>query len=204
MQVKPAIRPSGTLRADGGKSAGGGDVTIRSLGRAVLAIAAAGALAEARAATPAAKPPAAEARKPAELIQAEPPPFSEGIFPCSACHVEPGDRTRRELAFHEEIRLDHGPPENRWCLDCHDSANRDVLHLTNGDPVPFTESYRLCGQCHGDKYRDWRRGVHGKRVGQWDGRKTYHLCVHCHNPHSPAFRALEPEPPPVRPEEMRK
>ena len=150
----------------------------------------------------------AEASHPAtgprgELIQSETPPFSEGIFPCSACHVEPGDRTRRDLGFHEEIKLDHGPPENRWCLDCHDSVNRDVLHLTNGDPVPFTESYRLCGQCHGDKYRDWRAGVHGKRVGQWNGQKTYFLCVNCHNPHSPAFKPLKPEPRPARPEEMR-
>ena len=46
---------------------------------------------------------AAEARKAAPpLVEAKPPPFSEGIFPCSGCHTEPGDRTRRQLAFHEE------------------------------------------------------------------------------------------------------
>jgi hypothetical protein len=200
--VNPRIFASGSLRANEGMKAGGGDVTNRSLGRAIVAIAAAAALAQARAES-AAKPAAAQGQKPQQLIQAEPPPFSEGIFPCSSCHVEPGDRTRRELGFHEEIKLNHGPPENRWCLDCHDSVNRDVLHLTNGDPVPFTESYRLCGQCHGDKYRDWRLGVHGKRVGQWNGQKTYFLCVNCHNPHSPAFKPLKPEPRPVRPEEMR-
>ncbi len=186
-------------------------MTTRSLGRAILAIAAAaaaGARAEAPAhgapqhGAPAAAAPAPS--KPAQLIQAEKPPFTEGIFPCSQCHPGPGDKTRRELAFHEDVVLNHGPPENRWCLDCHDNANRDVLHLTNGDPVPFTESYRLCGQCHGDKYRDWRVGVHGKRVGQWDGQKTYYLCVNCHNPHSPRFKALKPEPPPVRPEEQRR
>lgn len=179
-------------------------MTIPALGRTVLAIALASALAPVRAGPPAPKeapPPEAKER---QLFQAQPPPFTEGIFPCSSCHTEPGDRTRRELGFHEDIVLDHGPPENRWCLDCHDHRNRDVLHLTNGDPVPFTESYRLCGQCHGDKYRDWRAGVHGKRVGHWDGDKTYYLCVNCHNPHKPAFQPLKPEPRPRRPEEMRK
>ncbi len=140
-----------------------------------------------------------------DLIQATTPPFSEGIFPCTQCHDRPGDPTRRTLAFHEDVqeRFSHDS-EHRWCLDCHDNQNRDVLHLSSGAPVPFTESYRLCGQCHGDKFRDWRAGVHGKRVGHWDGTKTYFLCVHCHNPHAPRFRPLKPEPRPVRPEEMRR
>ncbi len=140
-----------------------------------------------------------------QLVQARPPPFSEGIFPCTQCHEGPGDRTRRALGFHDEIQaaFDHDA-EHRWCLDCHDAADRNVLHLSSGDPVPFTESYRLCGQCHGDKYRDWRAGVHGKRVGMWDGQKTYFLCVNCHDPHSPRFKPLKPEPRPQRPEEMRR
>jgi hypothetical protein len=158
-----------------------------------------------------------------ELIQAETPPFSEGIYPCSDCHAGGGDTTRRELGFHEDIQevFTHGI-ENRWCLDCHNNENRDVLHLSNGEPVLFTESYRLCGQCHGDKYRDWRAGVHGRRVGNWNGDKTYFLCVNCHNPHAPAFRGIEevevdgvlitrptlepmkPLPPPTHPEDMRR
>src|SRR5512133_141270 len=165
----------------------------------------------------------AQPKKPEALVQAEPPPFSEGIYPCSACHADQKDRTRRELAFHEEQQsiFDHDA-EHRWCLDCHDYEDRDVLRLASGDKVPFTESYRLCGQCHGDKYRDWRRGVHGTRVGMWDGAKTYLLCVSCHNPHSPRFKGvkeivvdgkrttapttepLRPEPRPIRPDEMLK
>ncbi len=167
-----------------------------------------------------AAPNPAQPKKAEELIQAEPPPFTPGIFPCTQCHDKPGDKTRRDLGFHDDIHFEHDA-EHRWCLDCHDNANRDVLHLSNGDPVPFTESYRLCGQCHGDKYRDWRVGVHGKRVGMWDGPKTYYLCVNCHNPHSPRFKGVKeitvdgkitvaptlekirPEPRPKRPEEMR-
>jgi hypothetical protein len=169
---------------------------------------------------------APRAERPAEhLVQAEPPPFSEGIFPCSQCHDRKAkvDRTRRSLGFHDEVQsiFDHDP-EHRWCLDCHDAQDRDVLHLSSGEPVPFTESYRLCGQCHGDKFRDWRVGVHGKRIGRWDGEKTYFLCVNCHNPHSPRFKGvtdivregrrttapsltpLAPEPRPRRPEEQRR
>lgn len=172
---------------------------------------------------PPAKPVAPAPKKPEVLFEAKPPPFSEGIFPCMDCHGDQRDRTRRELGFHEEQQsiFDHDA-EHRWCLDCHDYENRDMLRLASGDKVPFTQSYRLCGQCHGDKYRDWRAGVHGKRVGNWDGEKTYLLCVSCHNPHSPSFKGVKevvvdgkvtvaptlerirPEPRPRRPEEMRR
>ncbi len=138
---------------------------------------------------------------PGERIQVPPPPFTDGIFPCSGCHNTdmPPNRTRRELsAMHDDIVLKHDE-EHRWCLDCHDADNRDRLHLASGEPVPFEESYRLCGQCHGEKYRDWRAGVHGRRVGQWNGHKEYLLCAHCHNPHQPRFHALEPKPAPARP-----
>ena len=135
-----------------------------------------------------------------EHLEVPPPPFSEGIFPCSNCHAGmPADRHRRELtAMHTDIVLRHDET-HRWCLDCHDADNRDVLHLADGERVPFDESYRLCGQCHGEKYRDWRAGVHGRRTGYWNGAKTYLLCVNCHNPHQPRFHALAPKPAPLRP-----
>jgi hypothetical protein len=129
-----------------------------------------------------------------------PPPFTDGIYPCTACHAElPVNKTRRELAdMHADIVLRHDE-EHRWCLDCHDASNRDVLHLASGEPVPFEESYRLCGQCHGEKLRDWRAGVHGRRTGDWNGHKKYLLCAHCHNPHQPRFAKLQPKPAPLRP-----
>jgi hypothetical protein len=155
-------------------------------------------------------PPAAPARAAAGVeamgeIEAPPPPFSDGVFPCSDCHDRDAevDRTRRELSQHDEIKLEHDA-EHRWCLDCHDEKERDKLRLASGDKIDFAESYKLCGQCHGDKYRDWRAGVHGRRTGQWNGKKTYLLCVHCHNPHSPQFKPLQPSPPPVRPERLLK
>lgn len=137
---------------------------------------------------------------PQERPEVPPPPFSEGIFPCSGCHAGmPVNRARRELAeMHADIVLKHDE-QHRWCLDCHDPVNRDVLHLASGEAVRFEESYRLCGQCHGEKLRDWRAGVHGRRVGQWNGHKGYLLCAHCHNPHQPRFRSLAPLPAPARP-----
>ena len=127
------------------------------------------------------------------------PPFSAGIFPCTGCH-DPNltvNTERRVLRkAHGDIELHHDA-EHRWCLDCHNANNRDVLRSASGAPMPFAESYRLCGQCHGDKYRDWKAGVHGKRTGEWDGRKDYLLCIHCHNPHAPKFKPIAPLPPPV-------
>jgi len=129
-----------------------------------------------------------------------PPPFSEGIFPCSSCHADlPVNRTRRTLTeMHDDIVLTHDE-EHRWCLDCHDAVNRDSLHLASGELVSFDESYRLCGQCHGEKLRDWRAGVHGRRTGYWNGPKQYLLCAHCHNPHQPRFKPIAPKPAPRRP-----
>lgn len=134
-----------------------------------------------------------------------PPPFSEGIFPCSMCHegLEPNPN-RRELTFHTEIQdiFDHAA-EQRWCLDCHNPNNRDRLRLASGKLVTFEESEYLCGQCHGTIFRDWKVGVHGKRTGFWDAKKLYRLCVQCHNPHSPRFKPLMPLPPPVKPGDIK-
>jgi len=140
-------------------------------------------------------------------IAVSPPPFSdEYIFPCSECHAYQETNTvRRELVdMHAEIteEFDHDS-ENRWCFDCHSATSRDSLKLASGKLIKFEESYKLCGQCHGDKLRDWKVGVHGKRTGEWNGQKNYLLCVHCHNPHSPAFKKITPEPPPVRQEDLK-
>ena len=131
-------------------------------------------------------------------IQVPPPQLDEDIFPCSQCHgdMEPNPE-RRQLDAHEDIVLQHDE-ENRWCLDCHDAQNRDKLHLAGGQLLDFSESYRLCGQCHGPKLRDWENGAHGRRTGSWNGQKKYLLCAHCHNPHSPRYQKIKPEPVPLK------
>jgi hypothetical protein len=128
----------------------------------------------------------------------------EDYFPCTDCHADMEvNFKRRELEeMHDDIVLDHGPKE-RWCFDCHNPDDRDRLRLASGALIGFDESYRLCGQCHGTIFRDWREGIHGRREGYWNGAKSYLLCAHCHNPHAPRFQPIEPLPPPVRPQFLR-
>jgi len=150
-------------------------------------------------------------------ISVDPPPWQsdealdsleETGKPCSGCHDNQelkANPERRELDTHDDIVLKHDE-QHRWCLDCHDTQNRDKLRLASGKLIDFTESYRLCGQCHGDKYRDWRAGIHGRRTGYWDsarGAKQYQLCVHCHYAHAPAFEPIAPKPAPVRPGDIK-
>ncbi|MGC1389501.1 MAG: hypothetical protein WA816_00530 [Bacteroidales bacterium] len=135
-----------------------------------------------------------------ELIAVSPPPFTDGVFPCNDCHAfRKPNAVRRKLEWHEDITdMFNHDSENRWCLDCHDLKQRDSLRLASGKLLDFKESYKLCGQCHGDKLRDWEVGVHGRRTGEWNGKKQYYLCVSCHNPHSPKFKSIKPEAPPFR------
>jgi len=143
-------------------------------------------------------------KPPVQTFPVPRPPLSHDIFPCSQCHamMKPNLNPRVLTDYHTEIVLHHS--EGRWCTDCHNALDRDKLRLISGELIDFSVSYRLCGQCHGDKFRDWKVGVHGKRTGNWNGDKQYLLCVHCHNPHDPKFKPLKPLPPPVRPANLRR
>lgn len=133
-----------------------------------------------------------------------PPALSMNIYPCSRCHDNlPVNATKRKLVkFHTDIIL-KPPSMQRWCTDCHSATNLNKLKLSSGELIDFNKSYQLCGQCHGTIYRDWKAGIHGKRVGMWNGDKLYRLCVSCHDPHQPAFKSVKPEPPPLRPLNIR-
>jgi len=134
------------------------------------------------------------------------PPFSEKIFPCTRCHDKPDDfntESRTLTLEHTDIKLAHGPRE-QWCYDCHNPSGRDQLRLAGGRLIPFEKSYELCGQCHGEKLRDWRAGIHGRRTGCWNGKREYLLCVNCHNQHSPKFAPRKPLPRPKKPTEIRR
>jgi hypothetical protein len=133
----------------------------------------------------------------------ERPELVSELWECSECH-DPDfmetDPTPRELGEdHDGMAFHHGDGQI-WCLDCHDADDRDMLHLASGELVPFEESHRLCAQCHGDQYRDWRAGVHGKRTGSWNGEKQYLSCAGCHTGHTPRFEPIKPEAAPQPPE----
>jgi len=141
---------------------------------------------------------------PVEQYPVPKPPFGKGLFPCSRCHDRLDDfnpNPRPLLAMHIEIRLVHGSRE-QWCYDCHNPTGRDKLRLAGGRLVSFDTSYELCGQCHGEKLRDWRLGIHGRRIGCWNGERQYLLCVNCHDPHAPKFKPMHPRPRPKRPGEI--
>jgi len=100
--------------------------------------------------------------------------------------------------------LQHGR-DRIWCMDCHHTTKRNMLVDNFGDPVSFDQPQLLCGKCHGDKLRDWRDGIHGKRIGDFTtgGKKRWFTCTECHNPHNvqdghrnKGFVQLQPEPAP--------
>ncbi len=132
-----------------------------------------------------------------------PPVLASENYPCSDCHDDmEANPQRRELSEnHSDIIIEGHGEDERWCLDCHDSENRDTLILLTGEKVDFLNSQRLCRQCHGTIYNAWEKGIHGKRIGNWDGKKQVYLCASCHNPHSPKFKKLTPEPSPKTPGE---
>ena len=125
---------------------------------------------------------------------------------------EPKANYPRQIKSHKNIVLNGTDlPHGRgsvWCLDCHHRTERNKLIDNYGNAVDYDQPQLLCGKCHGDIYRDWRDGIHGKRIGEWavTGKKRWFVCTECHNPHNvqqgnrnSGFAQHEPEPAPVHP-----
>lgn len=138
-----------------------------------------------------------------------------------ACHNGkfppfPKDKNPRLLQMHQDIvpdslKLQHGRG-NIWCLDCHHPTQRTKLIDNFGKTISFNEPQKLCGKCHGQLYRDWREGMHGKRIGEWasNGKKRWFVCTECHNPHdvqqgdrNSGFGQIEPERAPELPKGLK-
>ncbi len=135
--------------------------------------------------------------EPTTITKLYPPPASEEEVPldCLNCHV-------RALKGHD--KLGSG---SEACWACHYKTEMDLLHLAGGGtPLPFSESPRLCGQCHQKRYQDWNEGTHG--VPAWKGTEPgIHSaekpkCANCHDPHRPQVvlsNITKPHPPPAPP-----
>lgn len=118
---------------------------------------------------------------------------------CANCHST--KTPNRELVdgtdlkdFHQGLTVVHG---ERSCLSCHDSENYDNLHLADGTSIPFSDTKRLCAQCHGPQHRDYEHGSHGGMTGYWDlsrGPRVRNTCTVCHDPHAPAYPQVMPAP----------
>ena len=162
---------------------------------------------------------------------AEAPPFRAttreehlDYYPCSDCHEDQvTNRNVRKLSEeHEDLDFQHGGGRF-WCYDaCHNPKDMDHLVSLHGEPISYNESYKLCGQCHFQRQKDWYFGGHGKRagsfedprevplvaseidfsdresIGTWRGERVLHNCTDCHNAHSPSIKPYEPSPPPER------
>lgn len=144
-------------------------------------------------------------------------------MPCTGCHdgvtvPTPKDNNPRVLSdafphfdvVEDPANLQHGRGAI-WCLDCHSRTNRDKLIDHRGNEISFNQPQKLCGKCHGQIYRDWRDGIHGKRIGMWvpGGKKRWWVCSECHNPHdiqqgtrNRGFAQIVPEAPPEIPRGM--
>lgn len=122
------------------------------------------------------------------------------MLPCQdgRCHAQgkiSAEATPLE-DFHRGKQLNHGSTVV-WCAWCHSVQDLSKLRLLDGSEVSFDEGYMLCGQCHGDRLRDWNLGIHGRQTGSWSGLKTRVSCPTCHNPHQPKFQPIEAKPAPL-------
>lgn len=126
------------------------------------------------------------------------------FYPCANCHASmQTNSTPRPIVLHAPIglvdgKLDHGQ-QRFWCLTCHSPDDRNHLQTLTGAKVDFNDAWKVCGQCHSARQRDWYYGAHGKRVDNWNAEAERYNCTECHNPHRPPFRQQAPKPkPPVR------
>jgi hypothetical protein len=155
--------------------------------------------------------------------------LSESRDNCIKCHYNKERYERLVLDWdkskHSEnkvtcARCHGGNPEEKSAGEAKDSKKTNFRHIkepmreltlfwSGGSSRPRPDNrvimfaFDYCGQCHATIYRDWKAGIHGKRTGRWNGEKEYRICLKCHNPHSPKFRQLEPEPPPLKPRQIK-
>lgn len=118
------------------------------------------------------------------------------LHPCTNCHQwTMGDTRPRKLKTpHDNFELKHGlhGKGKFWCMTCHNEDISRGLVTLEGDKVDYNDAYVLCSQCHVHQARDWVYGVHGKRVGNWQGKRQVLNCTACHYQHQPAIKARAP------------
>lgn len=146
------------------------------------------------------EPRARRAPPPSATVVVVPRTPSIATYSCmQQCHSRlAANPTRRELTeFHTDKRLAHGGTLT-WCTFCHQDDDLDRLRLIDGSQVAFDEGYRVCAQCHAERYRDWTRGVHGATTGSWRDVAQRRSCTACHNPHDPHRTQFNALPAPSR------
>ncbi|MBF0154671.1 MAG: hypothetical protein HQL64_13095 [Magnetococcales bacterium] len=143
--------------------------------------------------------PAAMAAEPA-AIRIQETGKSSG---CANCHAwrTPDPQPRVLTKPHATLTVNHGQT-TIWCPECHLPSQPEQLQIGFGPPVAMVDAWRLCERCHAGQTRDWRFGVHGKRVQGWRGERRVSPCANCHDAHHPAWSPVSPAPPPNRPRSL--
>ncbi len=130
------------------------------------------------------------------------------LLACIKCHNGLKINTKKRIltGTHKDLIFDHPgfDSETRWCYYCHSSTNLDSLKFETGRLTGYRKSYELCVQCHVTKYAEWEVGIHGRRIGEWNGEKEYLSCITCHDAHSPRFKPIESMKPPLKPAKFSK
>ena len=152
--------------------------------------------------TPPGDPQAQEGPLPFTVDPRKPVLEDNGYFPCTDCHdndsQKSNPRVRKLDDEHDDWKLNHGDGRF-WCLACHDSENRDKLVNRAGELIDFNASHELCGDCHFQQFRDFKLGIHGKRLHQYAGDRKLTACAACHNVHDPSIKPkMAWQPPKVR------
>lgn len=138
----------------------------------------------------------------ASKIQLKEHPLPKRHNECSFCHIKK-DRffAKKSTALkleHEGISHKHGKREMS-CHMCHDINNHNYLIQTKGLQASFSNPSPVCARCHQERFRDWKRGLHGKRSGGWLVQtKTQFNCIDCHQPHSVKFPTMQTIEDPIR------
>ncbi|MGZ3712964.1 MAG: hypothetical protein ACXWQO_20130 [Bdellovibrionota bacterium] len=140
----------------------------------------------------------ARANEPIVHLTEHSPPLEH----CEDCHMkktrtfmQPKKQPQRN---HAEKNLQHGKGEIA-CGSCHDAEHSNRLRSSATAPADFTHPSPVCQQCHVDVFRDWARGMHGKRTGGWNREKVQSQCIDCHDPHSVKFKKMQAMPAPKKP-----
>lgn len=124
-------------------------------------------------------------------------PLAPRANECQLCHIK---RSAKEVFVprknqthkeHFEIEILHGNLK-KSCNDCHDVNNSNKLMA----PATFENTSVLCARCHIERFREWEKGFHGKKVTSWKNNVAYH-CIDCHNPHNVKFKTMQARPGPM-------
>lgn len=121
-------------------------------------------------------------------------------YECSMCHEGfSNDPNLKPLeGEHADLVFDHGL--NTDCLSCHNPTNSDAFLNHDGTELASDQSTMLCSKCHGVVFRDWEKGLHGRMSSVWNasfGERKNMDCIECHDPHTPGFPSMKPDPAPA-------